>query len=402
MRKITLLVALLLATGFSYSQKKSGAKKPVVKTAVVKKAAPVKKTSILIPYRVKELWGFSDTLGNVKVQPIYKKLIQFYYYDNGKANFVMKGDKNLVVVNQDQKVVMPETVSANYDSISTHSYYPNHVHIYKDGYLGVYKNGKEIIKPIYRSIGSEPNESFIVSQKGLFGLFNGTGKMIIPAEYRHIEPSWDDVTETNFVWVAESGSGKKRFSDLRIPQPKSDDEIEIVEKRMGGQTIEGDTEVPAHIKTKYDKVERETGYNIYYVKREGLTGVFDGNTNSEIIALQYENIRLVSIENNGKIFLVSKNGLSGLVRSGNTILVPLEFNDIAANPYLEGFVLTKNGKKGFYIRNTIYPYIKPLYNDILVKEEIPVTRRWSFGLFKVQTDGGEGYVGENGVEFFKD
>src|SRR6476660_982171 len=154
--RVVTLLALLLTLNFSYAQKKTAVKRHVAKTTTHKKTASAKKkipkktVSILVPYRDKNLWGFADTLGNIKLQPVYKKLVHFQYYDGGKANFIFKADKNFVIINQDLKTVMAESVSAAYDSVSIHPYYPNHVHVHKDGKLGAYKNGKEIIRPIYR------------------------------------------------------------------------------------------------------------------------------------------------------------------------------------------------------------------------------------------------------------
>ena len=400
------VIALLLTVSLSYSQKKPIAKKPVAKTAaikktVVKKAIPKKKTvSFLVPYRVKNLWGFSDTLGNVKVEPVYKELVTLYYYDDGKANFVMKGDKNPVVVNQQGKIVIPESVSANYDSISLHDYYPNHVQVHRNGKLGVYKSGREIIPPIYHAIGPSPNDSFEVVDNNLHGLYNGGGKLIIPVKYSGIELLWSESTPTKIVWLAKTAWEEKKFTDIRIPEI-DDAPYELLEKRLAADEIIADATIPERIQSQYDKVTAEPDYAIYYVKRGDLTGIYDGIADKEIIAPQYETISLVSVENDRKIFGVKQNGKLGMVRADNSIVVPIEFDRISPDRNLGGFVLVKDGKKGFYLRNTIYPYIKPLYNEFTEKQEIPVRRKWSFGLFKVKTDGGEGFVGENGIEFFK-
>jgi len=410
MRQITLVLALLLGVNFSYSQQKSTAKKPLPKTSVVKKTVnrkkPVvnkvaKKPSFLVPYRDKNLWGFSDTLGNVKVQPVYKKLVNLYYYNDAKANFVMKGDKNLVVVNQDGKLVLPETVSANYDSISVHVYYPDHVHVHKNGKLGVYKNGREIFPPIYHGILPMPNGSFQVVENNLYGLYNSAGKLIIPVKYSSIDLLWNESTDDKIVWLATTASEEKKFTDVRIPEPY-DAPYELAEKRLADEEVIADASIPERIQSQYDKITAEPDYGIYYVKRGDLMGVYDGIADKEIIAPQYESISLVSVENSKNVYGVRQNGKLGMVRADNSVVVPIEFDKITPDRNLGGFVLIKDGKKGFYVRNTTYPYIKPLYNEFIEKEQIPVSRKWSFGLFKVKTDGGEGFVGENGVKFFRD
>lgn len=410
MRHITLLLALVLAVNLSYSQRKTPAKKTALKTSVAKRPTiprkpplkkSVRKPSILVPYRDKNLWGFSDTLGNVRVLPVYKKLIKIHYYRNGQANFVMKGDKNLVVVNQDGRVVLPESVSANYDSISVHDYYPNHVHVHKNGKLGIYKDGGEIVPAIYHAVGSEPNDSFVVVDDNLQGLYNGAGRLIIPVKYSSIDLVWEESTDDKIVWHAKTAWEEKKFTDVRVPQPY-DAPYELAEKRLAGEEVIVDAAIAQRIQSQYDKVTAAPYYGIYYVTRGGLMGVYDGTADKEIIAPQYESISLVSVEKNKKIYGVRHQGKLGMVGNDNSIVVPIEFDKITADRYLEGFVLVKDGKKGFYVRNTAYPYIKPLYNEFIEKTKIPVSRKWSFELFKVKTDGGEGYVGENGVEFFRD
>ena len=87
-----------------------------------------------------------------------------------------------------------------------------------------------------------------------------------------------------------------------------------------------------------------------------------------------------------------------ITESGSTVL-PFEYTEIFVNgSYL---ILFKGSKKGFMILNTPYPFIPAVYDNFHDYHTIRVNDNWSFGLFLVEKDGREGYVGENGVEFFK-
>ncbi|CAM3272957.1 hypothetical protein FLLO111716_00105 [Flavobacterium longum] len=403
MKYVLLLLALLFTFNTSHAQK-TKSKKTVSKTAPVKKHLPKpKKTiNILVPYRVKDRWGFSDTLGNIKVQPVYRQLVKAYYYDGGKANFVLKGETGWIAVNQNHQVLVSETASAQYDSIAIDSYWEDYVYLHKDGKIGVNYKGKEIFKPVYRSIRPEPNESFIVyNDNGLVGLVNNTGKVIVPTEFAEIDIIWEESTKTKIVWLAKIRDVEKKFTDVKVPDSDDFDQI-IYEKRLADEEKIADASIPERIGSQYDAVKADPHYAIYYVKKNGLSGVYDGLADKETIAPQYESISLASIERDVKIFGVRLNGKLGMVKSDNAIVVPIAFDNIVPDKNLGGFILQQNGKKGFYVRNTSYPYIRPKYNSITERIQIPVKSSWSFGLFKVTTDSGEGFVGENGIEFFKE
>jgi len=64
--------------------------------------------------------------------------------------------------------------------------------------------------------------------------------------------------------------------------------------------------------------------------------------------------------------------------------------------------LKRNGKVGFFIWNGLYPVIQPIFDEYVKKYEIPVNYQWNFILFGVIKQGKRGFVGENGISYFKD
>lgn len=60
----------------------------------------------LIPYRENNLWGFSDTLGNIRIKPVYDKTNFFYFIDMGYYAPVYKENKKSFI-NDTGKLVFP-------------------------------------------------------------------------------------------------------------------------------------------------------------------------------------------------------------------------------------------------------------------------------------------------------
>mgnify|MGYP006160615057 CR=1 FL=1 len=143
----------------------------------------------------------SDTLGNIKVKPIYKEIKNFIIdYENDFASrYVVKSNKTYYVIDQNKKVLLPELNT--YDSIYLNKNYPNHFWVFKKGKVGLYHKNKEIIGCFYDKITVLANESYEVQNGKLSGLINSLGKLIIPIEYVRIRPSWDEEDEKNPKFV---------------------------------------------------------------------------------------------------------------------------------------------------------------------------------------------------------
>lgn len=367
-------------------------------------------SEVLIPFREKKLWGLSDTLGNLKVKPIYKEIKSFFIdkqNDEFISRYVVKTNKSYFVINKDKKVFLPE--ANTYDSIQISTYYPNHFWVFKKGKTGLYHKNKEIIACLYDEILPAANGSYRVKKSDLMGLINASGKLIIPTQYQYIRPTWDDdETEegeekenpNKFIWIAESSKGVKKFYDTKVPET-SVATATIYEKRLGSETISGDSDNYDIIQKKlletYDKVEINDFLKIAYVTKNGKKGVVDLTSNQEIINLIYDDVVYDNTNKKIRIFKAKRNGKYGLIQDGNKAILNCEFDDIDEN-----HVLTKDNRKGVFVFNTIYPYIKPKYLTLKAIEPISISDYWQFGLFEVTTEKGKGYVGENGVEFFKD
>ncbi len=356
---------------------------------------------VLIPFREKNLWGLSDTLGNIIVKPFAKKIKDFIisYDGNFTSRYVVKTNKNFYVIDKNKTIFLPELNS--YDSIRLNINYPNHFWIYKKGKAGLFYKNKEFIACLYDQISPSYNESFKIKKGELVGVINSLGKLIIPIKYNNIYQSWEYEDEKNpkFVWVTDDGLVEKKILDTKIT-PKYYGSIS--EKIVGVKDICGDCDdqyesIKKSLAKKYDFVKIQIANNLAFVTKGNKIGVVDLDTEEELVNPIYDEVEDYARDRDVKVFKVKLNGKYGLVKSNNLIVLNCEYDEIN-----EDHVLTKDNKKGIIIFNTIYPYIKPKYLTIKSIEGIQVNENWQFGLFEVTTANGKGFVGENGVEFFKD
>ncbi|MGX7668608.1 WG repeat-containing protein [Flavobacterium pedocola] len=362
-------------------------------------------TKILIPYRVKNLWGLSDTLGNIKVQPAYKEIKDFHIAYNKKrsSRYVVKTNKNYFVINRSKKVFLPETNT--YDSILISRSDINQFYVFKKGKAGLYTNGKELIPCLYDEIHPTHNSSFVVKKGKFAGLLNSSGKTIIPVEYDRIHPSYEDKDQNKpqFIWKAKGFFTDKEFSDVKVKKTSQESESSAgMVELMDAKEADLDIDAIAH---KLGKIYRFVDVDRYrkfaFVGKDKKTGVIDLRTESFIINPEYDYIMFSGEDHDKKIFEVVNNKKYGLVKEGNIFLLPVEYDKITSSYELGALLLKKDNKTGLYIFNTSYPFIPAKYEAIKKSMPIQINDTWQFGLFKVETEKGEGYVGENGIEFFK-
>ncbi len=358
-------------------------------------------TKVLIPYRDHSTWCLADTLGTIKVKTTYKDIKDFIITRNKgfTARYLVKNNKNYFVVDQSQKVILPEMNP--YDSIYLNQEFPNYYWVFKKGKVGIWSANKEIVSCLYDKITPTDNKSFVVEKGELKGLVNSQSKLTIPVEYQSIYSSWDEVDQKNpkYVWVAEGVLVDKKFYDTKIKVEGTDIGFAsvkgIVDSSGGGADVRN--QKLEQLRAKYDKVDFNF-YNDYaIVTKDGKVGVVQFDNQEELVTPLYEEVEQYGNDHGVSLYKVKKDNLYGLIKEGNTFFLNCEYDAI-----LDDKTLVKGNKKGIIIFNSIYPSIAPKYNSIKGFKQIDVSDSWQFGLFQVTTEKGKGLLGENGVEFFKD
>jgi hypothetical protein len=372
-------------------------------------AQGLQEKELLIPYRDNNLWGFCDSLGNIKVKPLASEIRDIKYdVFTPKSRFVIKEENtNYYVIDNLQKVLIPK--NNKYDSIQIRKFDWGEIYIYKNGKMGLYKDNKEIISCLYNDISTESNKSFIVKKDGHYGLINSSGKQIIPLEYKYITFSEKNNNSTsNFIWK-DSTEGMcmnckmDEFYDTKIKADKESylrevggmqDSSERI--RVSNETI---SKVEQYLADKYDSFKIDKNNNLIFVEKgisKGVLSLLDGK---EIVKIDFDEVDLFVANGKNSIFKVNKTGKYGLVCL-NKGVVPVKYEKIDRT-YEELNILINNNKQGFFDDNSL-KYVDAKYKSVSKKIRINIDFNKSFYLYKILLDNGkEAYVGENGVEYFR-
>ena len=117
---------------------------------------------------------------------------------------------------------------------------------------------------------------------------------------------------------------------------------------------------------------------------------------------KYEFVTLEGEDAAALLFKVKLNSKWGVLKENNQVYLPIKYDSVVFDSSLNLFLIEQEGKVGFKIKNTIYPTVEPKYLKVIDKQNFQVNDAWNFSLIQVQTSKGYGFVGENGIEYFKD
>jgi WG containing repeat len=330
---------------------------------------------ILVPYRLKDKWGYSDTLGNIKIAPKYT--LANFFIDKTARAFLQKK------------------------------------------YTYIDKKGKELYNYFDEITEQEDGYAFVTNNKKS-GIVKGK-KVIIPLIY-------DELYNANYEYRFQH----KKFAAIGVINNKhylidyvknittkiKEEDNSAMAVRPEARDYENNEEYKSRYKEELQTYIKngvidsfEIIYNnIYLVSKQGKYGLYKATDYSnpfinKLIDCKYEQIKsYVNVTSNNKIpnnFIAKLNGKYGLVDDYDNVLLPFEYDDLINHNI--SFVYTiKNNKMGCFIFNTSYPAIACKYENMEYKESLSVSDKWSLLIFEVKLNGRLGYVGENRVEFFKD
>lgn len=368
---------------------------------------------ILIPFRDGNKWGYSDTLGKIKISAKYDSVSLFDY------NTFYKGDHILAIVKLNGKPMSINEkgtvmVPAKYDFINVvgQSTEPAFF-VSKNGKFGVYTKGKELFPPIYDYMDVTSYVHFKVHKDNKWGLINDAGKIVIPIIY-------DDLRERKVIqpdlvnWEAiEWGKDGKLITvktNLQVERPnlRVPEAVQEVSRYVS----------PEELNKAVDAAKKESGLDSVHLKN--YTGiVFKDKQQGIFLPLEAKKVYLFSkpyivygikyfpsydrdyLKKNSAAYIIAViDGKYGMMNEKEEQVLSFEYDNIEEE---DGFFLLKrNGKVGFFMPYTSYPLIQPKYDEYVRKYSIPVNGDWNFVLFSIKKNGKPGFVGENGIVYFKD
>ena len=362
---------------------------------------------ILIPFRVGTKWGYSDTLGKIKIPAKYDT-VTFFDYDFGIAIVQLKGKP--MAINEKGVVLVPP----RYDFIQVIQQFAEFTFfVSSKGKFGVYRKGKELFPPIYDYMDVTSYGHFKVHKDNKWGLINDAGKIVIPIAY-------DDLRDKNVIqpdlvdW--EVIDWRKGRESIKV---KTNLEVERPNLRVPGEVQEISGYVaPEELDKAADAAKKE--FDLDSIRLNNYTGiVFKGKQQGIFLPVEEKKIYLFSkpdtihgikyfpsydrgyLKKNSAAYIITViDGKYGMINEKEEIVLPFEYDHIQEK---EGFFLLKrNGKAGFFIWNGLYPVIQPIFDEYLRKYEIPANYQWNFILFEIIKQGKPGFVGENGISYFKE
>lgn len=368
--------------------------------------------AILIPFRLGNKWGYSDTLGKIKIPVKYDTVPLFDYNTVYKGNHVIaivqfKGKP--MAINEKGKVIVP----AKYDYINVLQNSSEVAFtVSRNGKFGVYKKGKELFPPIYDYMDLASYGHFKVHKDHKWGLINDAGKVVIPISYDALREK--NVIQPDIVdWeVIEWGKDRKSI------KVKTNLQFERPSLRGPGEL----QEIPGYVASEelnmtLDAAKKE--YDLDSLRLDNYTGiVFKDKQQGIFLPLETKKVYVFTkpyrvhgikyfpsydrgyLKKNSAAYITAViDGKYGMINENEEIVLPFEYDHIQEK---EGFFLLKqNGKFGFFIWNGLYPVIQPMFDEYVRKYEVPVNYNWNFILFEIIEQGKPAFVGENGISYFK-
>jgi hypothetical protein len=368
---------------------------------------------ILVPFRIGNKWGYSDTLGKIKIQPKYDTVSLFDYdmfYKSHHVIAIVKLKGKAMVINEMGTVIVPPKY--DYININWRLDEPTFF-IKRNNKWGLFTKGKELFPPVYDFMDDYSYVGFYrVHLHDKCGLINSEGKIVIPVIYDQIakmdskQPgyiNWDGIIwgkETvsfttkmeNVVRLSQRGPPNQQEFPGFISQEDLEEATDLVRKQYGLDSI---------------KLKNYTGI-VYKGPMQGIflpvevKKVYFFSKQYTIQQIQYFSVNERNNWNKNSIayIIASLNGKYGMMNEAEREVLPFVYESIEEKD--EFFLLKRNGKVGFFIWNTVHPVIQPAYDKYVWKVYIPVNSQWNFTLFGVEKKGKQGFVGENGVAYFRD
>jgi hypothetical protein len=402
MKFIVLLTCCFLITTLLFARKYQAINADKRPLSAEKDDSPL--PYMLVPYRVKNLWGFSDVKGNLKIAPQYDGVKQIkYYWANGssfKSVMVVSKGGNIFAINHLNQVIVP--ADGHFDELDVDYYYYGVVVVTKQGQKGVFYNRKQIVPCQYTYIEREKNLSFRVSNNGKSGIINSKGKIVVPVEYygMHVKDSAKEHT----TWIASNDKNKNdEFKDDLVVDPGKQESRtysinEVSPLNISISQTQQDT-IIKNVRKIYPDALMDKQYSyLIYVKKDGKWGILNILKNKQTVPYEYDELK---IEKNTKpkIAIRAKKGdLYGYIDDNNNVLAPIIFKSITT--YYSNFILLQPPKVGMLTGRQ--KYIAPRYLKIDYSDDVYDAKTESLQEFYMvlTASGKKGYVNSAGFEYF--
>ncbi len=413
-----------------------------------------------IPYREGNKWGFCDTLGKVKIAPQFSEVNFFEernktYYNYAK---VKKDTIEFYIDTLGKPYIPTEYSQVNMLTYNDEIYFSV---VNSKGKHGLYNNRKKILNCDFNQIEQLHNNKFLVNNKNKVGLINAKGDVLIPIQFDNIKLSKKYSTKEKLVWLAYKGDNATTFFDeigkdgldstasyfnydykeIQEENKKQQEEIKRKNNGLNNNQIDAisnamDTVAEKEsqesknindslinmmkalkLKYKLDSISsisfnpKEKDY-FFYAEKEKYAGIIDDSLKLFMLGKKYDieeiiiNSRISWLYNDYQslaLFIYVKNEKYGLTNEFDDVLLEPIYDNIEYDEQGEAFFISKNNKIKFLNINSYNKGSSKYYSSLVFERFIKVNDYWNYNIFRVMDENNNliGYVGENGLEYFK-
>ena len=343
---------------------------------------------ILVPYRLKNLWGYCDTSGKILIQP---KFDSVSLANRGDFLFVSKRKKKFMLNLKGKVLFGPFDTCGHFGQGNGMPYSDKEVYnfwLLNDGKAGILNTSGDTIVPIiydelYYSLDYLQRKSKVVGKIGNTNyLISLSDKEVVetPHPYKRAVWEWnpDRPPDREKGFHVESGFSQMAYMlDSVKLKYRFDSMVKITS--LAFQYGEGDLPF----------------FKVYRNRKVGLwnTDIF--------VDPQYDDVLNLQLQNN--TIVVKRGRKYGAANIHGKLIIPFLYDElIHASAWSSTFITRVGNKYGAAIPGGVYTTIKNQYEKLSLSNAIDAGKNRYFCIFKVKKNGMEGYVGENGIEYFKD
>ncbi|WP_281631934.1 WG repeat-containing protein [Flavobacterium luteolum] len=339
----------------------------------------------LVPYRIKDKWGYSNSKGKLFIPAKYDS-VNFFNEDNFFNKYVAINiiNKKYCLISNDDKVIIP----AQYEKLEL----------------------------IHKGL-------LIAKNKTKYGIINSKNKIVVPMIYDSIAENYEYSKNSSKEYYYLSKIGKDyfiidaQFSVKKINKTDYDsknheyvmgyfpDDLKKLENEKWDYIKQNKRQIIENNKTEIDSFSTKpyeiwgAFSNLVKIYKNGKSGFVEIDELlkykiEKLIVPQYDTIIDIRFDEPAMIprFFLAKNGNKiTVVDFNNNVLLPPIYEDYSKLGYRNIFIKDK-GKYGYFDLETgteikpKYDFLKYSYDDLL----------------KVKLKGKWGYINTTGFEYFKD
>jgi len=346
---------------------------------------------LLIPYNDHGKWGYCDTLGTIKIKPVYNEVNFFEaFHLNGQLH-----PYSYVETPKGMSILLP------------------------NGKL-MFRKKYTLTKKYPLQIGEAKKSVFLIEKKGKLGLFLfGTGviqrtnqdSIYNKGEVVLMKKS-DDINWSRFDFSTEKLVATDivtltsyydwNVGDFSLALRNDGSYYQIKDGTLSPLTNEAAQALMDDYEELFlEEVADDYGGSSFRTRSNQIPDVVANATDKILDRGDYSRISTTAAKYGfQQLYIAQKGDYQGVLNENGDIVLPFNYDKIGFSSDATQVWLTRDGKVGRKIFFTSYPIIEPKYDFLTPARNLRVSNTWTFALFRITLNEQKGFVGENSIEYF--